>query len=69
MKEQTLAELWRSLDATTRASLLQVVAAELFVGADTFGAWRRGRRPIPRTKQPRLEAIVEKKYGVKLKIA
>ena len=52
-----------------KTELLQIAASELFVGAETFNAWRRGTRPIPRTKQLRLTAIVKKKYGINLKTA
>ena len=67
MQEQTLSELWSSLDVKARADLLQVVADELFVGADTFRAWRCGARRIPRAKQPRLEAIVKRQYNILIK--
>ncbi len=69
MEEQTLTELWKSLDIKARADLLQTVADELFVGSDTFNAWRIGSRRVPQAKKPRLESIVEQKYNVKLKIA
>lgn len=69
MKEQTLTELWKSLDLKEKTELLQIAASELFVGAETFNAWRRGTRPIPRTKQLRLTAIIKKKYGINLKTA
>ncbi len=69
MEEQTLTELWKSLDIKARADLLQTVADELFVGSDTFYAWRIGARRVPQAKKPRLESIVEQKYKIKLKIA
>ncbi len=69
MKEQTLAELWKSLDMKARVNLLQTVTDELFIGPDTFYAWRRGSRPIPQAKQQKLAGITERKYNVKLKIA
>ena len=67
MKEQTLTELWKTLDLKDRTELLQIAASELFVSSETFNAWRRGTRQIPRVKQPRLTAIVRKKYGINLK--
>lgn len=69
MKEQTLNELWKSLDWTARTELLQIIATELFVGPDAFNGWRLGYRNIPKTKRPRLEAIVERKFNVRLKTA
>lgn len=69
MKEQTLNELWKSLDWSDRTELLQTVSSELFVGADAFNTWRLGYRQIPKTKLLRLTAIIKKKYGINLKTA
>lgn len=69
MKEQTLNELWKSLDLKEKTELLQIAASELFVGAETFNAWRRGYRQIPKTKLLRLTAVVKKKYSINLKTA
>ena len=69
MKEQTLDELWKSLDKKARAELLGLAADHLFVGCWAFDAWRRGTRPIPKDKQPKLANIIERKYSVKLKTA
>ena len=69
MKEQTLNELWRSLDWSDRTELLRIVSSELFVGADAFTTWRLGYRKIPKTKRLRQTAIIKKKYGINLKTA
>lgn len=69
MKEQTLNELWRSLDWSDRTELLRIVSSELFVGADAFTTWRLGYRKIPKTKRLRLTTIIKKKYGINLKTA
>ena len=69
MKEQTLNELWKSLDWPDRTELLQTVSSELFVGTDAFNAWRLGYRQIPKTKRRHLTIIVKKKYGINLKTA
>ncbi len=69
MKEQTLDELWKSLDKKARAELLGLAADNLFVGSYAFDAWRRRKRPIPKDKRPKLAAIIERKYSVKLKTA
>ena len=53
---------------TTRPTLRQnTVSSTARVQARR--AWRRGTRPIPRTKQLRLTAIIKKKYGINLKTA
>ena len=69
MKEQTLNDLWKSLDWPDRTELLQTVSSELFVGTDAFNAWRLGYRQIPKTKRRHLTTIVKKKYGINLKTA
>lgn len=69
MKEQTLDELWKELDKKARTELLGAVADQLFIGPDAFTAWRRNYRPVPKDKQPRLAAIIERKFSVKLKTA
>lgn len=69
MEEQTLDQLWKSLDKKARTELLATVADQLFIGPDAFTAWRRRYRPIPKDKRPRLAAIVERKFNVRLKTA
>lgn len=69
MQEQTLDQLWKSLDKRARTDLLATVADQLFIGPDAFTAWRRCYRPIPKDKRPRLEAIVERKFNIRLKTA
>lgn len=69
MKEQTLDELWKDLDKKSRTDLLGAVADQLFIGPDAFTAWRRGYRSIPKDKQPKLAAILERKFSIKLRIA
>lgn len=69
MEQKTLDELWKSLDRKARRELLDLIDAELFAGEDAVRAWRRGHRPIPAPKRPKLAGLLERRYKVILKTA
>lgn len=69
MKEQTLKELWASLDPNEQANMLRFFGAKLFVAPPTAICYLRGYRPMPIKKRPALTSYVAKTYAVKLKFS
>ena len=69
MKEQTLKELWSSLDPEAQARLLGIISNNLFTTTTTAMAYVRGYRSVPERKRPKLSEIITKTHSVKLKFA
>lgn len=69
MKEQTLKELYTTLDPTEQANMIRFFGAQLFVSPTTAVYYLRGYRQLPKLKQPVLADYAEKTYAVKLKFS
>lgn len=67
MKEQTLKELWNSLDPEAQARLLGLISKNLFTTTTTAMAYVRGYRAVPERKRQKLAEIIAKNYSVELK--
>ena len=52
MKEQTLKELYTTLDPTEQANMIRFFGAQLFVSPTTAVYYLRGYRQLPKLKQP-----------------
>ena len=60
MKEQTLKELYTTLDPTEQANMIRFFGAQLFVSPTTAVYYLRGYRQLPKLKQPVLADYAEK---------
>lgn len=69
LKEQTLKELWGSLDPNEQANMLRFFGAKLFVAPQTAICYLRGYRPMPVKKRPVLTDYAAKNHAVKLKFS
>ena len=69
MEEQTLKELWVSLDPNEQANMLRFFGAKLFVSPQTAICYLRGYRKMPVKKRPALTDYAAKTDSVKLKFS
>ncbi len=69
MKEQTLKELYTTLDPNAQANIIRFLSAKLFISPTTAIYYLRGYRQLPKLKQPVLAEYAERTYAVKLKFS
>ena len=69
MKEQTLKELYTTLDPNEQANMIRFFFFFFFVSPTTAVYYLRGYRQLPTLKQPVLAVYAEKTYAVKLKFS
>ncbi|WP_300904230.1 hypothetical protein [uncultured Alistipes sp.] len=69
LKEQTLKELYMTLDHNAQANIIRFFSAKLLVVPTTAIYYLRGYRKLPEKKRPILAGYVKKNYGVKLKFS
>ncbi|WP_299222233.1 hypothetical protein [uncultured Alistipes sp.] len=66
MEEQTLKELYTTLDPNGQANLIRFFGEKLFVAPTTALYYLRGYRSVPKKKQEALAEYAKKTHTVKL---